>query len=352
MILKMKHSNHQAFAAIKTLLPVLVLCFIQSFGQDTLVANNMLMFQRSVGGWSKHYGEKAVDYKRIYTPDEKAAIIDEASRNDATIDNGATSKEIRYLLKAYKLTNNKIYLSAAENGIRYLLKAQYPNGGWPQFFPDTSSYRNEITYNDNAMVNALNILYDIVLRENDMEVVDAAFVSPSADAVERGVQCILKTQVIIKGKRTAWCAQYNCRTLQPAKARAYELPSLSGMESVGIVDFLMKQPHPSELVKQAVNSAVEWFEASKIPGYKYIDVPDSTLPKKRDRVLLPDSSGVVWARFYDIETNQPFFSGRDGVKKKAVTEIEYERRVGYQWYGTWPKDLLEKTYPKWKANNS
>jgi len=26
----------------------------------------------------------------------------------------------------------------------------------------------------------------------------------------------------------------------------------------------------------------------------------------------------------------------------------YERRTGYAWYGRWPAELLEKTYPAWK----
>jgi PelA/Pel-15E family pectate lyase len=129
-----------------------------------LQADNMLLFQRSEGGWPKHYEEKAIDYNRIYNEAEKAAIKDDYHRNDATIDNKATTKEIRYLLKAYKKENNKAYLKAAEKGIKYLLEAQYKNGGWPQFYPDLSSYRHEITYNDDAMINAMNVLYDVTKK--------------------------------------------------------------------------------------------------------------------------------------------------------------------------------------------
>jgi hypothetical protein len=31
--------------------------------------------------------------------------------------------------------------------------------------------------------------------------------------------------------------------------------------------------------------------------------------------LVPDKNATIWARFYDIETNKPFFSGRGGIKK-------------------------------------
>src|SRR5207249_2782920 len=137
-----------------------------------------------------------------------------------------------------------------------------------------SLYRSEITYNDDAMINALNVLWDVAHKANGFEVVDASLVKPSEKAVEKGIDCILKTQVKVKGKLTVWCAQYNKNTLQPANARSFELISLSGSESVGIVEFLMKIEKPSPAVIQAINSAVEWFQQSRIDGYKYVDVKD------------------------------------------------------------------------------
>jgi PelA/Pel-15E family pectate lyase len=114
----------------------------------------------------------------------------------------------------------------------------------------------------------------------------------------------------------------------------------------------MKLDNPSPEIKLAIASAIEWFEKSKIVGYKFIDVQDASQPKGRDRVLVADSSSVIWARFYDIDTNEPFFCGRDSIKKKKVSDIEHERRTGYAWYGTWPKELLEKEYPKWLKHHS
>jgi PelA/Pel-15E family pectate lyase len=336
---------------LKCVLLLLALQASTLFAQD-MVADNMLMFQRSEGGWPKHYEERAIDYKRVYSEAEKAAIKDEHNRNDATIDNKATTTEIRYLLKAFKKEKNPAYLKAAEKGIKYLLDAQYKNGGWPQFYPDLSSYRHEITYNDDAMINAMNVLYDLTKRAEDFDVVDSTLIPKASKAIQKGIQCILKTQIKVKKKLTAWCAQYNENTLQPAMARKFELESISGSESVGIVRFLMKVENPTPEIKNAINSAVEWFEKSKIVGYKFVDIQDPTQPKGRDRVLVADSTSVIWARFYDIDTNEPFFSGRDSIKRKKVSEIENERRTGYAWYGTWPKELLEKEYPKWLKKNS
>ncbi len=326
------------------------LCSGNTTAQDA-VADNMLLYQRSVGGWPKHIGEQRIDYTKKLSPAEKAGLLDDVNRNDATIDNNATSKEIHYLVKAYKQTKNQDYLHAAEKGIKYLLEMQDDKGGWPQFYPDTSLYRSEITYNDNAMINAMNVLWDVVHHANDFDIVDPSLVKPSEKAIQAGIECILATQITVRGKLTAWCAQYDRRTLQPAKARSYELVSISGEESVGVVEFLMKIEHPSDKIKNAINGAVDWFQRSRIEGYKYMDIRDSTQPNGRDRVIVPDKSSTIWARFYDIETNKPFFSGRDGIKKWSVAEIENERRTGYAWYGTWPRELLEKEYPDWKKKN-
>jgi len=312
------------------------------------VAENMLLYQRSNGGWPKQFKAAAVNYKRTLATDELKELKAGYSEGiDASIDNGATTKEIRYLAKAFKNTGDKRFLEAAQRGVDYLLKAQYANGGWPQFYPDLSGYRSQVTYNDNAMMNVLNVLYDIVYKVNDMDVVDAAYADKCVDAIVKGVQCILKTQWKQNGKLTAWCAQYNAKTLEPEMARKFELVSLSGMESVGIVRFLMRIEKPSPAIVQAVNAAVEWFNKVKITGYKYVDVEAPNEKSGRDRVLQPDSAGLLWARFYDMNTNEPFFTGRDSERKRSITEVENERRTGYAWYGSWPAKLLATEYPAW-----
>ncbi|NCI51623.1 pectate lyase [Sediminibacterium roseum] len=315
------------------------------------VAENMLAYQRAAGGWPKAVNEIKVDYNKVLSDAERTAIKNDSMHKDATIDNAATMREIRYLAKAFKKTRNPDYLRAAEKGIRYYLRAQYANGGWPQYYPDSALYRSQITYNDDAMVNVLNVLQDVLESKNDLDVIDRAYVPAIADAVNRGVQCILKTQIVVDGKRTAWCAQYNKKTLQPEMARKFELASLSGSESVGITRFLMRVKDPSEEIKNAVKAAVEWFEKVKITGYKYGDVNAPNEPKGKDRVITPEPGSVIWARFYEIGTNRPFFTGRDSVKKYDVREIESERRNGYAWYGTWPEKLLKTEYPAWKREH-
>ncbi|RYZ45515.1 MAG: pectate lyase, partial [Chitinophagaceae bacterium] len=272
-----------------------VLLSLAALSQDA-VADNMLLYQRSIGGWPKHINDVKVDYAQSLTESDRTKLAGDKARKDATIDNGATTKEIRYLANAYKKTGNKAYLQAAEKGIRYLLLMQMPNGGFPQFYPDSSSYRGQITYNDNAMINALTVLWDVAYGEGGLEVVSASLKNPAKSAVAKGIDCILKTQVVINGKPTVWCAQHDKKTFLPVKARAFELASLSGSESVGILNFLMKVKDPSPALKSAVVHAVEWLKKAKIRGYTYKDIEDPAQPKGRDRVLVKDDFSFVWAR--------------------------------------------------------
>ncbi|MCD0488728.1 pectate lyase [Pedobacter sp. MC2016-14] len=316
------------------------------------VAENMLAYQRSYGGWPKAVDGKKVDYTKTLSDAQRIAIKADSLHEDATIDNKATSREIVYLVKAYESSKDKRFLDAVKKGVDYLFKAQYANGGWPQYYPEHNLYRGEITYNDDAMINVLNILQDIVEGANGFDVLGDTYKSKAAESVSRGVGCILKTQVIVNGKLTVWCAQYNEKTLKPAKARAFELISLSGSESVGITEFLMRLKNPSPEVVKAVKAAVVWFEKSKITGYNFVFVDDPKQPEGKDRVFIKDPASTIWARFYDIDTNEPFFTGRDSKPKKTIAEVEVERRVGYAWYGTWPAKILDKKYPKWlKLNN-
>lgn len=56
---------------------------------------------------------------------------------------------------------------------------------------------------------------------------------------------------------------------------------------------------------------------------------------------------ILWARFYELDTNRPFFSDRDGIKKYDISEIGHERRNGYSWYNKDGSKVLAK-YEKWK----
>ncbi|SEA38540.1 pectate lyase, PelA/Pel-15E family [Arachidicoccus rhizosphaerae] len=312
------------------------------------VAENMLLYQRLSGGWAKAVHGRKIVYDISLTEAQKYQIKQEKGLKDATIDNKATSREINYLVKAFDKTRDSAYLLSAQKGIDYLLKAQYDNGGWPQYYPDSSLYRSQVTFNDNAIVNVLNVLDNVVLQKNGYEWVDPKYQPRCATALQKGIGCILKTQIKVNGKRTGWNQQYNKNTLLPEKARSFELVGLASAESAAIVEFLMNQPRPGAAVKAAVTGAVDWLKSVAIEGYTVQKVEDPNEPGGGKNVVLKKTENSrIWARYYEIGTNRPFFCGRDGQKKYNLQEIETERRLGYSWYGSWPERIITKDYAKW-----
>lgn len=313
----------------------------QSVVKTDPIAEKMLIYQLSNGGWPKQLQDKSVVKYENTIDDVLLEKIKATTEKHATIDNKATTREINYLVKAFKETGNTTYLKSAEKGINYLFIAQYANGGWPQYYPDNTLYRAEITYNDDAIIEVLTIMLNISTQANDFEIVNSSYISKSSIALKKGVDCILKTQIVQNAKPTIWAAQYDQNTLQPAKARAFEPASLSTSESVGIVRFLMKLKNPSPEVKSSINNAVNWFDKVKIVGFKFEKPAGGN-----DRTLIADTTSTIWARFYDLQTNEPVFGDRDNKVYKNVTEISFERRNNYGWYGTWG-DNLNREYPKW-----
>ena len=309
--------------------------------ESVRIAESLLLYQFPNGGWDKN-----IEMSVAPVAKELEKIKREGH---TTIDNSATYTQMDYLALVYTATREDRFKEAFQKGLGYLLEAQYPDGGWPQFYPLRKGYYTHITYNDDAMVGVLETLRSIVERKPDYAFVSDQDKKRAAVALEKGIECILKTQVRVNGKLTVWCAQHDEVTLAPAKARSYELPSLSGSESVGIVEFLMGIAKPSVEVKASIEAAVQWFEASKIKGIRLERklVPDA--PKGYDQVVVEDAGAPpLWARFYDVQTNKPMFCGRDGLVKDTIAEIEYERRNGYRWYVDRPAKLLDREYPEWR----
>jgi PelA/Pel-15E family pectate lyase len=301
------------------------------------IADAVLLHQRASGGWPKN--------SDMTVPPSQPPATDPP---DSTIDNGATTTEMRFLALVAEATGSSWYREAFERGVDYLLAAQYPGGGWPQYYPLREGYYSRITYNDHAMVNVLSLLRDAAHGTRPYAFVDPGRRARAAAAVDRGIDVILRTQVRQNGTLTAWCAQHDERTLEPAWARNYEPPSLSGNETVGIVRFLMDTGRTDPAVVAAVQAAAAWLEAVPIRGLRVEEYTDTEGHRDR-RVVADPAAGPLWARFYELGTNRPIFIGRDRVIRYEFGGIERERRMGYAYLGTWPATLLATEYPRWQA---
>jgi len=316
------------------------------YGSDEArrIAATVLLMQRNTGGWPKNR-----DMTRTLTDADRARLRKDKGRADSILDNGATHTHVRFLARVTNATKDAKYRDACLKGVDFILRAQYANGGWPQAFPNPRGYSAHITFNDGAMIGAISVMRDIAQRKADFAFVDAARRAKAAAAAKRGLECILKCQIIVRGRPTAWCAQHDAKTLAPRPARIYEKVSISGGESVGVVRYLMSIDTPSPRVIAAVEGAVAWFRRAKITGIRQVTRKAPSLPRGIDKVIVTDAKAPpIWARFYEIGTNKPIFCGRDGKIRSTLAEIEPERRTGYSWYGYYATRLVGRDYPAWR----
>lgn len=292
------------------------------------IADNILSFQTPAGGWSK-----SVDLRlRPRAAGESYA----AERNwhyIGTFDNDATTEQLRFLAGAYRGHRDERYRDAFERGLEYVYRAQFPNGCWPQVYPLQGSYHDAVTFNDDALVQVLQLLRDVV----DLEFLSDAERRRATASLQAGIDCVLASQVEVDGVKKVWGAQHDPLTLLPVAARAYEHASLSGGESVDVLEFLMEIEAPDARIVEAVHAAAAWFRRTAIHGYDY-DISAGLVAR--------EGAGPVWARFYEIGTNRPIFSNRDAVIRYSWHELDDERRLGYAWYRDSATRAL-RTYDRW-----
>jgi PelA/Pel-15E family pectate lyase len=225
------------------------------------LADSVMRYQSAQGAWPKDT-DLSVPPR---SPDEAAPPGGDRAN---TIDNGATTLPMRFLAMVAEATGDEKYRASVIRGLDYLLAAQYPNGGWPQFYPLRDGYYSRITFNDNAMINVMTLLRDVDRGASPYGFVDGSRRAQAASAVARGITVILRTQIKQNGRLTAWCAQHDEKTLEPAWARAYEPPSTSGAETVGIVRFLMSVEQPTPEIIASVEAAVAWLRSVAMSGVR------------------------------------------------------------------------------------
>lgn len=308
-------------------------------GQYREIADNLLRFQNADGGWPKN-----VDWLAKLDRETVFARLSE-SEKASTCDNRNTYTQIEYLSKVYERTGQAEYRSGASRGLQFILATQNASGGWRGADVDA------ITFNDDVMAGVMHLLLDIVEKRDHYAWVDAAQHKRVQQALDRAIDVTLRCQIIVDGVKTAWCQQHDHKTLAPVKARRYELPSITSLESCGVVEVLMRLPKPSPEVVSAIRAAVAWMERSAIHGIRLERRPvagDDEEFERFDVTAVRDAGAPrVWARYYEIETNRPFFANRDGIKVYSLDEVQQERRIGYAWYGDWPEQIITKAYPKW-----
>ena len=158
----------------------------------------------------------------------------------------------------------------------------------------------------------------------DGDVFTAEQLAKITTAIAKAIDFILKSQIVQAGVKTVWCAQHDPTSYVPRGARSYELPSKSGKESIGVIAFLMSQPQTPE-IKAAAQAAIAWYksDAVKVADTAYVSRPSSNTDDSYNPIQ-PRVGSTMWYRFYDLEQDVGFFSGRLASDNPPGTGKQYD----------------------------
>jgi PelA/Pel-15E family pectate lyase len=208
-------------------------------------------------------------------------------------------------------------------------------------WPLEGGYHDAITYNDSAMTQVMDLMHHVADGGNEYAFVPRDIRKQAEASFNRGMQCVLASQIVSGGKLTVWSQQVDALTLKPVSARNYEMPSESSGESAGLLLMMMDDlSHPTVSEQQSIRAAVAWIKKTAIYGQSYGPAADG-------RGLTPTLGvGPLWARYYQIDTEIPIFGDRDKTIHDNLSELSRERRNGYSWFVTAPQRALDR-FEKW-----
>ena len=323
------------------------------------IAQTILSFQLPNGGWSKNLdmtqpprlpGQSFLpnNLSRFLGPDDFDTPANPAWNYAGTLDNDATTTEIRFLARVASATRGSAsepLRAAVLRGLYYLLNAQFPNGGWPQVWPLEGGYHDAITFNDNAVTQAAEVLTAASTGAGDYAFVPPDLRALAAASAARALNCILKTQVVIDGHPTVWAQQHDALTLAPVAGRNFEPAALSAGESADLLLYLMQLPSPSPAVRASVESGVAWLRVHAIHGQQFTGGRSD--PEGRHLAPAPPGAPPIWPRYTSLTTGQPIFGDRDKTIHDTVADLTLERRNGYAWFSSSPQRALD-AYARWK----
>lgn len=230
-----------------------------------------------------------------------------------TLDDNITQGATRLLMRVdreLRFQDSKIH-EATRFALDSLVKAQYPNGAWPQRynrFPDPEqfpiqranypeswprtwpgpNYQSHYTFNDNSIVDVIDLMLEATRIYNEPRYMTAA---------EKGGDFILLAQM--PDPQPGWAQQYD-QGMHPAWARRFEPPSITGGESQSVMQILLVLYRETGKNKylEPLPRALDYYRRSTLP--------ETDRPSEHHARACPPGT-ICMARFYELKTNRPLY---------------------------------------------
>ncbi len=313
-------------------------------------ANNAITWQiPDVGGWDKAYDLHVSRERGTSNYNQSSGWTAQGGGYMGTIDNGGTYSHMETIAQAYSITGDQKYKDSFAQAIAFLKNLQTEKGGFTQVYPKRGSYSDYVTFNDDAMVSVMKLLRNVYENKTPYtNIVDEAGRAEIKAMFDKGIEYILASQIEVQGVKAGWCAQHDPVTYEPKEAREYERPSISGSESVGIIELLMSLTD-NQAAQEAGLAAVRWFDEHKLVDKAFSKNGVKNATTGVVEYIYDKPGSTIWYRFYDLN-GVGFFSDRKSSAKWEEyngyfydpAEISEERRTGYSWMGNWPSAVIDK----------
>lgn len=296
--------------------PVVALAFLRAFDATgdreylehaRAAAYALVRGQLCSGGW---------DYLIEFDPAKRGQYQYRSDKNCgddrrgvSNLDDNVTQAAIRVLMRvdrAFEFRDSAIH-EAALYALDRMMAAQHPIGAWPQRFRQPAGpakypikrasyppswsrkwpgpdYQGHYTFNDNSIADAIDMMLEAARIYKDPRYRHSA---------EKGGQFILLAQM--PDPQPAWAQQYDAE-MQPAWARVFEPPSVTGGESHSVMRILMAlfRETGDRKYLEPIPRALDYLKRSIVP-------------RGTEEVFRRIEPGPVLARFYELQTNKPLY---------------------------------------------
>jgi PelA/Pel-15E family pectate lyase len=306
-------------------------------------AHGLRRGQLASGGWTYVLEFDPVERRKFAFRDGGKPT----ARNVTTLDDDTTQAALRFLMHtdhALGFKDAQIH-ECVQYALESLLKAQYPNGGWPQGYdrfpdpelhpvkkaaypetwsrtwPGSEQYWQRYTLNDNALATTIETMFEAGRIYGSP--------APGNDFTNLAARCRAAAQKAgdflllaqMPDPQPAWAQQYDFN-MQPAWARKFEPPAVTGGESHGVMKMLLQVSRETGQRKylEPIPRALDYLRRSRLP--------DGRL-----------------ARFYELRTNKPLYFTKD----YQLTYDDRDMPTHYAFKVSDGTDAIARDYERLKA---
>lgn len=230
--------------------------------------------------------------------------------NNSTLDDGISQSVLEFLMRMDQrlgFKHEQIH-EAVVVGMEAMLKAQFANGGFPQVWTGGVSVQpvKSAAYPDYdwRTENRLKNYWDMYTLNDDLVITvsQTLFTALEIYHDDRYRQALAKLGDFLllaqmPEPQPAWAQQYDYE-MRPIWARKFEPPAISGRESQGALETLLR--------------------VYQLTGDKKYLAPFQTAVAYLQKSLLPDGQ---LARYYELQTNKPLYMTEDYKLTNSDTNV-------------------------------